>query len=167
MKREVEEGVPIARIAREYGVSRQSVFNVLKGATGPAAEPVRVSKLDPFKPYVRERLDRFDLPATVLLRELRKRGFEGGITILKDFVRDVKGAAVRRVVEWSETEPGRQERYGAKIARSGSKTAKRTAVVAVARKLAVLLHALWASGEIYEPLRNTSARRKRPPAPDA
>ena len=28
------------------------------------------------------------------------------------------------------------------------------AVVAVARKLAVLLHRLWVSGEVYEPLRN-------------
>jgi hypothetical protein len=31
-------------------------------------------------------------------------------------------------------------------------------VVAVARKLAVLLHSLWVSGEIYEPLRNTAER---------
>ncbi len=32
--------------------------------------------------------------------------------------------------------------------------AKKRAVVAVARKLAVLLHKLWVSGEVYEPLRN-------------
>ena len=37
----------------------------------------------------------------------------------------------------------------------GTKQAKRKAVVAVARKLAVLLHRLWITGEIYEPLRNT------------
>lgn len=36
----------------------------------------------------------------------------------------------------------------------GTKKAKRRAVVAVARKLAVLLHRLWVSGEVYEPLRN-------------
>ena len=35
----------------------------------------------------------------------------------------------------------------------GGKNSKRRAVVAVARKLAVLLHALWISGESYEPLR--------------
>jgi len=33
--------------------------------------------------------------------------------------------------------------------------AKKRAVVAVARKLAVLLHRLWVSGEVYEPLRNS------------
>jgi len=35
----------------------------------------------------------------------------------------------------------------------GSKTRRKRAVIAVARKLAVLLHALWVSGEVYEPLR--------------
>lgn len=44
-------------------------------------------------------------------------------------------------------------RSGLAIAARGGKNAKRRAVVAVARKLAVLLHALWRSGERYEPLR--------------
>jgi transposase len=46
-------------------------------------------------------------------------------------------------------------RHGEKIATRGAKNAKKRAVVAVARKLAVLLHSLWVSGEVYEPLRNT------------
>jgi len=46
-------------------------------------------------------------------------------------------------------------RHGEKIAARGSKNAKKRAVVAVARKLSVLLHSLWISGEVYEPLRNT------------
>jgi transposase len=46
-------------------------------------------------------------------------------------------------------------RHGQKIASRGGKNSKKRAVVAVARKLSVLLHSLWVSGEIYEPLRNT------------
>jgi transposase len=46
-------------------------------------------------------------------------------------------------------------RWGLKIAERGGKNAKKRAVVAVARKLAVLLHRLWVGGEVYEPLRNT------------
>ena len=46
-------------------------------------------------------------------------------------------------------------RHGEKIASRGGKNAKKRAVVAVARKLAVLLHSLWISAEVYEPLRNT------------
>lgn len=48
-------------------------------------------------------------------------------------------------------------RYGERIAARGGKAAKGRAVVAVARKLAVLLHRLWVSGEDYEPLRLASA----------
>src|SRR5246500_3644112 len=45
-------------------------------------------------------------------------------------------------------------RWGLKLAERGGKNAKRRAVVAVARKLAVLLHRLWLGGEVYEPLHN-------------
>lgn len=48
-------------------------------------------------------------------------------------------------------------RHGEKIASRGGKNAKKRAAVAVARKLSVLLHRLWVTGEAYEPLRN--ARR--------
>ena len=43
--------------------------------------------------------------------------------------------------------------YGARIAARGGKNAKKRAVVAVARKLAVLLHALWKNGADYQPQR--------------
>jgi hypothetical protein len=36
----------------------------------------------------------------------------------------------------------------------GGKNGKKRAAVAVARKLSVLLHRLWVSGEVYEPLRH-------------
>jgi transposase len=45
-------------------------------------------------------------------------------------------------------------RWGLKLAERGGKNAKKRAVVAVARKLAVLLHKLWVSGEVYQPLRS-------------
>jgi transposase len=43
-------------------------------------------------------------------------------------------------------------RFGLRLCARGGKNAKKRAAVAVARKLAVLLHRLWASGEVYEPL---------------
>jgi transposase len=52
-------------------------------------------------------------------------------------------------------------RHGEKIASHGAKNAKKRAAVAVARKLAMLLHSLWISGEVYEPLRNTYRSRGR------
>jgi transposase len=46
-------------------------------------------------------------------------------------------------------------RYGLRLCERGGKNAKKRAAVAVARKLAVLLHRLWVTGEVYEPLRNS------------
>jgi len=45
-------------------------------------------------------------------------------------------------------------RWGLKLAGRGGKSGKKRAIIAVARKLAVLLHHLWVSGEVYEPLHN-------------
>jgi transposase len=45
-------------------------------------------------------------------------------------------------------------RHGEKIALRGGKNAKKRAMVAVARKLAVVMHRLWVTGEVYEPLYN-------------
>lgn len=44
-------------------------------------------------------------------------------------------------------------RHGEAIAKRGGKNAKKRAVVAVARKLAVLMHRLWCTQAVYEPLR--------------
>ena len=49
------------------------------------------------------------------------------------------------------------KRWGLKLASRGGKNAKKRAVVAVARKLSVLLHRLWVTGEVYEPLRHSRA----------
>ena len=46
-------------------------------------------------------------------------------------------------------------RWGLKLAERGGKSGKKRAIVATARKLAVLLHHLWVSGEAYEPLHNS------------
>src|ERR1039457_7093639 len=47
--------------------------------------------------------------------------------------------------------------WGLAKMKSGGKHAKKRAIVAVARKLAVLLHALWSRGEVYDPLYNRKA----------
>ena len=52
-------------------------------------------------------------------------------------------------------------RHGQKIASRGAKNAKKRAAVAVARKLSVLLHRLWVTGEAYDPLHNAHRRQER------
>jgi transposase len=55
-------------------------------------------------------------------------------------------------------------RWGLRLAERGGKNAKKRAVIAVARKLAVLLHRLWKTGEIYDPSYHA---RKHDQAPEA
>ncbi|MGH2782364.1 MAG: IS21 family transposase [Thermoleophilaceae bacterium] len=103
------QGVSKAEIARRYGVSRQTVYNHLnRTGSFPRPRPPRGSKLDPFKAYVRSRLKEFNLPATVLCREIGPRGYTGGLTILRQFIRPLKAELTRRVIERFETVPGRQ-----------------------------------------------------------
>ena len=52
-------------------------------------------------------------------------------------------------------------RHGEKIASPGAKNSKKRAVVATARKLAVLLHSLWVSAELYDPLYNAHRRQRK------
>lgn len=56
-------------------------------------------------------------------------------------------------------------RWGLKLAERGGKNAKKRAIVAVARKLSVLLLHLWVTGEVYEPLHNANRRTQLLPTP--
>ena len=50
-------------------------------------------------------------------------------------------------------------RFGERLSLRGGRIAKRKAVVAVARKLSVLLHRLWSTGEVYQPLFNAECAK--------
>ena len=108
------QGTSIRSIAKELLISRETVRKYLRS---PGLEPVygprapRPSKLDPYKAYTRQRLRDAAprrLPATVLLREIRERGYEGGITILKDWLAKQRPAVEAPEIRRFETEPGYQ-----------------------------------------------------------
>jgi transposase len=58
-------------------------------------------------------------------------------------------------------------RYGERLSARGGKRAKKQAVVAVARKLAVLMHRLWSREETYDPLYRAHNTSRRSPDPTA
>ena len=53
------------------------------------------------------------------------------------------------------------KRWGLQLVQHGGKRGKKRAVVAVARKLGILLHRLWVTGEVYEPLRVQNLRQEQ------
>lgn len=86
------EGLPQAQIARRLQMSRNTVSRLLRLAEPPkyrrAPQP---SLLDSFKDAVAAMLDDDpDVPSTVVLQHLRRQGYSGGRTILKDHLREVR-----------------------------------------------------------------------------
>lgn len=105
-------------IAKELGVTRKKVRSLLKGVAHqrehghsalPAAPKKRKSQLDSFEPAMQTLLDTHpDITAVRLLEELRKEGYAGGYTIIKDRLRLLRPTPKVSPVERFETEPGKQ-----------------------------------------------------------
>ena len=90
------QGLSIQAISELTGYDRKTVRRYLILADGiPAyrAREPQASKLDAFKPYLRERLAAGVWNARVLLRELRERSYNGSYTILTDWLRPQRGAS--------------------------------------------------------------------------
>ena len=104
------EGRSIRRIARDLGISRNSVRKYLRSPQVPRARPRprRPSKLDPYKGYIHQRLSDGLENCVVLLRELRAQGYGGGYTILKEYVHPLRRARQPVATVRFETEPGEQ-----------------------------------------------------------
>jgi transposase len=102
-------GEPIRAIARELGISRNTVRATLRREGPPQyRRPPAPSKLDPYKDYLRLRLTEFpELSAKRLYAEICALGYSGGISILKDFTRPHRVPRREPVLRF-ETPPGRQ-----------------------------------------------------------
>ena len=84
------QGYSIRRIAKELGISRNTVRHYLREKVAISTYSQRdkkPSKLAPYKAYLLERIEAANphwIPATVLLREIQALGYDGGITMFKE-----------------------------------------------------------------------------------
>jgi transposase len=87
-----DEKWSVRRIARELHVARKSIQKYLRSPAGCSApRKLRETKLDPFKPTVRELVERDpEASAVVILDRLRPFGYEGQVTILRNYLRTVR-----------------------------------------------------------------------------
>ena len=107
------QGLSIRAIGRKLGVSRNTVRQYLRDRCLKPQYPcreVKPTKLDPFKVYMLRRIDAAKphwIPATVMLVEIKARGYEGGHSQLKCFLRPFKVKCRDPVVRF-ETLLGKQ-----------------------------------------------------------
>jgi transposase len=118
-------GKGIREIARATGSSRNTVRRYLRDESADRykARPRRATKLDPFRDYVVERLRSAAperIPASVLLRELRERGYSGGYTMLKAVVASLRPKETAAPIIRFETGPGEQMQVDWAVIRRGS-----------------------------------------------
>jgi len=105
------QGLSIRAISRLTGYDRTTISKYLSTPAGRPMYGPRTpvqSKLEPFKPYIEERLQAGVWNASVLLRELRERGYGGSYTILTDWLRPQRREAESLAVRRFETPAGNQ-----------------------------------------------------------
>lgn len=123
------QGHGIRAIARILGVSRNTVRNYLRQPTKIpvyAERQIKPSKLDPFKPYLLERIKAARphwIPATVLFREIQGQGYQGCLSTIKVFIRAFKTYQSDPIVRF-ETDPGVQLQVDFTTIRRGQNSLK-------------------------------------------
>ena len=98
----------IGTVARRFGVHHSVVRRAVYEVAEPRPLPA-VSAVNPFKPYLVERLEKYpELTATRLFAELRERGFEHGIAVLRRYIAHLRGPRLRKAYLRVEVEPAEQ-----------------------------------------------------------
>jgi len=104
-----KRGVYKKDIAAEIGVHPKTVSRALK--RGDVPEPnrqKRSSKLDPYKPKIDQLLKEEVWNAVVIWREIQADGYDGQLTILRDYIRPKRSLRKSRATVRFETKPGKQ-----------------------------------------------------------
>lgn len=107
------QGLSLRRIAAEVGCAVNTVRSHLARKTAPKYERKvkRPTKLGPYEAYLRERQAAAAperIPATVLLREITERGYDGGMSQLRAFMRSLRPVTLAEPVVRFETQMGEQ-----------------------------------------------------------
>ena len=106
------QGLSVSAIARQLGVDRKTVRTYIAKGLEPPAYKKRAPApaiVDPFEPYLRERLATYPgLTAVRLWREIKERGFAGGYSVVRDRARDLRPIRAAGFEVRFETPPGEQ-----------------------------------------------------------
>jgi len=112
------KGWPIRKISKDLGISRGRVRrwlvsnSVLRDTTprdGITPKKKRQSKLDPYKEFIAELLGKYsNITGQRIYEHLREKGFEGEITIVRDYLKSIREVGSKTPVRLVETDPGQR-----------------------------------------------------------
>jgi len=104
-----QRGVYLKDIAQELGVHPKTVSRALKRGHAPQGRRrQRASKLDQYRALVDQLLAQGVWNAVVIYRELQQHGYDGKLTILRDYIRPKRALRAGRATVRFETSPGQQ-----------------------------------------------------------
>jgi transposase len=112
------QGWPIRRISRELRISRKRIHrmlvsnSVLRDTTSKdeiTPKKRRPSKLDPYKEFIAELLDKYSkITGQRVYDHLKEKGFDGEITIVRDYLKSIRQVGSKTPVRLVETDPGQR-----------------------------------------------------------
>lgn len=119
LKHYLDQGLTKTAIAEQLGISRRTIHHWIQtGQLDRELDEARVrytprppvpTRLDPYKPIIRQRLATYpELTAVRLFEEIRAAGYPGSLTQLKVFVRQIRPRPEPEPLIRFETPPGQQ-----------------------------------------------------------
>lgn len=99
---------PLRKIARQLHIGRRTIAKYLETPAPKPSRRERAHKIEPWKAAIGELLEKDpDANAPVIAQHLKPLGFNGGLTIIKDYLRAVrKNSVARRAYVRVEPSPG-------------------------------------------------------------
>lgn len=114
----VQKQWSIRRISRELGISRERIRRMLLSnsvsrdttpASGIMPKKKRPGKLDPYKEFISELLKKYsDITGQRVYEHLKQKGFDGEITIVRDYLKTIRSMGSKTPVRMVETDPGQR-----------------------------------------------------------
>ncbi len=117
-----QQGLTASQIARQLTLDIRTVEHWLRQSNfRPRKSPIKKSKLDPFKPTILRMLENHPYSAVQIFQKIGEDGYQGGITILRDFVQKVRPRRAPAFlslkfapgecaqVDWGSMEPSRSD----------------------------------------------------------
>jgi len=98
-----------SKIAQELGINKATVGKYLDNPQLTRKKVYKKSKLDPYKDEIDRLLDIDPSASSVVIRQrLHSKGYEGGLSILKEYLQKIRPTHKRRAYLRFESEPGEQ-----------------------------------------------------------